>query len=116
MQRALHPLAADIHEAFEPGLALFVAGSFVGCGVTTEAKHVLVHDDVDVLGEALDEFPGLGERGATLEGEVIADAGKGEELAQRPADPEVLFDARRIETHCPVYFKVGVELVGGAKL
>jgi hypothetical protein len=38
---------------------LFTWG-LVGCGVTTEAKDFLVHDEINVFGESLDELPCLG--------------------------------------------------------
>jgi len=56
----LNPYTAGIHEAFETGFALFVAWGLVGCGVTTEAKDFLVHDEINVFGESLDELPCLG--------------------------------------------------------
>ena len=41
----------------------------------------------------MDEFPRFRKRGAALEGEVIANAGHREKRPQRPANPEILFDA-----------------------
>ena len=111
LQGALHPLAATFHEGLQPCLALLVAGSFVRSGIASETEHFLVHDKVDVLGEALDELPRFRERGAAFEGEMFADAGQGEEFTQGPADPEVFFDAERLELHGILYLSVsGVAL------
>jgi hypothetical protein len=85
----LNTFAAGVHERFEASLTLLVAGSLVRSGVPAEAESLLVHDDVDVLGEAPDEFPRFRERGATFECEVFTDSREGKEFAQRPTNPEV---------------------------
>jgi hypothetical protein len=59
LQGTLHPLAATFHEGLQSRLALLVAGSLVRSGIACEIEHLLVHDEIDVLGEALDELPGL---------------------------------------------------------
>ena len=116
MQRSLDPIAAGVHECFEARFALFVTGCLVRGSVATEAKNLLVHDEINVLREALDEFPSLGKRGAALERDVPADVRVGEDFAQRPAYPEVLFHAGGVEAHRPVHLNKGVELVGGSEL
>ena len=99
LQYVLHPLATGVHEGCETGFALLVAGGFVRCGFTAKAKDFLVHNKVYVLGKAFNELPCLRKRGASFEGEVPADAGKGKEFAQRPADPEVFLDTGSIQSH-----------------
>ncbi len=84
----MYPLAAGVHKCFNAGLALLVARREVWCRIAAETEGFFVHDDVDVLGEALDEFPCLGEGGAALEGEIPAAAGQGEEFAQQPFNGE----------------------------
>ena len=44
-EAALKPLKASIHEGFKACLALFVARSLVGSGITTEAKHPFFRDE-----------------------------------------------------------------------
>ena len=79
--------------------SLFVAGHLVRCVFAAEAEIFLVHDDVDVFGKALDEFPCLRKRCAALEGEVLADAGQGEEFAQGPTHPQILLHADSLQAH-----------------
>ena len=111
MQGALHPLATGCHECFEPRFALLVAGCFVWCVVAAKAEDFLVHNEVNVLGEAIDELPRFGKRSATFESEVFADAGEGEKFAERPANPEVFLDALGMEMHRILEFEAGFFLV-----
>jgi len=48
--------------------------------------------EVDVLREPVDDVEDLGERGAALEDAGWTQIGCGEDAAEEPADPEVLFD------------------------
>jgi hypothetical protein len=77
--------------------ALFVAGRVVGRSVTREAEHRFVHDEIDIFRKAGDQLLSLGERGPSLEGEVGALLGQGEEFAQGPADPEVFLHTGSVE-------------------
>jgi hypothetical protein len=92
-QPALHPFTAGPHERLQPHPALFVAGCLIWRGITAEAENFLIHNEIDILGEALDQFLCFRERGASFECEVLVDAGQGEEFTQGPADPEVFFYA-----------------------
>ena len=92
-------MATGSHEGFDAGFALLVAGGFVRGGLAAEAEGFFVHDEIDVLGEALDEFPRFRERGAAFESKVFADVRQGEEFAQRPANPEVFLNAGGIQPH-----------------
>ena len=67
LQGALHPLTATFHERIQTRPALLVAWGALRSSVSTEPEHFLVHDQVDVLGETLDELPRLRERRASLE-------------------------------------------------
>ena len=60
LESFLHPAAAGIHECFEAELALLFAWCLVGRSITAEAQSLLVHDEIDVLRETVDEFPRLG--------------------------------------------------------
>ena len=74
-QGALHPLAATSQQVLQSRLALLSAGRLVRGGVAAEAERILIYDEVDIFGEALDESPRFRKRGAALEGEMLADAG-----------------------------------------
>ena len=71
-------------------------GSFwrgVGGCIAVESKRSFVDDDVDILRESLDELPNLGQRRPSFKGQVFAEIWQGEQLAERPADPEILLNA-----------------------
>ena len=48
------------HQRFETLLTLLVAGSVLGGVGAAESQELAVDDDVDVLGEAVDQLPALG--------------------------------------------------------
>ena len=58
-------------EIIQPLFALGLAGRGMGRVVTTEAQCIAMDGDIDVFREALDQLPGLGQRGAALEGEML---------------------------------------------
>ena len=58
-------------EIIQPLFALGLAWRGMGRVVTTEAQCIAMNGDIDVLGETLDQLPGLGQRGAALEGEML---------------------------------------------
>lgn len=112
-QRALHPPAARPHETFQTLLALPLAWSVFRDISAAEAEGFLVHDKVDVLREPLDKPPCLGERSAALESEVLAESWQGEKLPQGPANPEILFDADRLQAHLRLDLLEGEAALGG---
>lgn len=99
LQLALHPFAAGLHQLFETRLALLFARGRVRRGVTAETECLLVHDEIDVLRKALDQFPRFRERSAAFESEVLANPAQAEKFTERPADPEILFHAHRLQSH-----------------
>ena len=105
--------AAGFHQIIKAPPALFVAGRFVGACVTRKAEDVFVDDDVDVFGEALDQAPGFGKRGATLEGQVFADVRQVEYFAQRPANPEILVHAGGLQALCVGHGEAGQTAIAG---
>lgn len=79
-------------------ITLFAAETgFVGCLLATEPPEAAVDHDVDVFRESLDQTPALQERSPALEGQMTSAPPEPEEFEQRPADPEVLLDAQRVE-------------------
>lgn len=69
----------------------------IGGGIAGKAQRVLVDDEVDVLGKAIDQPPGLGQRSAALESDALPGSGGHEQHAQRPAHPEILVDAGSLQ-------------------
>src|SRR5205085_12229831 len=62
-----------------------------------DQRRIASDRQVDVLGEALNDAIGLGERSSAFEGDMVFEFGGGRQPAQRPADPEVLLDHDRRE-------------------
>jgi hypothetical protein len=52
------------------------------------------------------------ERSAALKSEVFADAGKAEEFAQRPANPEIFLDAYSLQAHRLIHLPKGGKAAG----
>ena len=86
-------------EIIQPLFALGLAWRGMGRVVTTEAQCIAMNGDIDVFGETLDQLPGLGQRGAALEGEMLTRR-QSEQFGQCPADPEILLNSNLGQVQC----------------
>ena len=75
--------------------ALLFARSFFGSGVAAETQSLLVHDEINVFGETLDEFPRFGKRSAAFESEVRSNFRQRETVRAASSKPKNLFPRSR---------------------
>ncbi len=99
-QFTLYPFSAGLHQVIQATAALVGSGGPIRAGITGKAEGVLVYYEVDVFGEALDQSPSFGERGAAFEGQVIAYVREIEYFAQCAANPEILVHAGSLQALC----------------
>ena len=79
------------HECILPGIAPFLPWLF-----KTVSEKTPVEDEVDVFRESLDEIEAFRQACAAFEGKRAPECRLSEEVVERPANPEVLFDDGRV--------------------
>jgi hypothetical protein len=60
-----------------------------------DQRRITPDSEVDILREPLDDAIGFGQGRAALECQMLRESGRLAQAAQRPADPEILFDDDR---------------------
>ena len=88
----MHLFGAHRGESREQLGALCASLGRLGVTVSGEPQPLAAHRNIDILGKAVNSAPNFGQRSSALENEMIARAGQREEVLQRKAHPEVLFD------------------------
>lgn len=84
---------AGLAQCVQGTTALVASDHELRGGIAAVSQVLLVDDHIDVLGEPLDQLPALGQGRPSLEGQPRSDLRETEQFPQRPAHPEVFFDA-----------------------